>query len=396
MESSPKGFVPVRKILHVIPSVGTLRGGPSVLVHALARGLSRAGIEAHIATTDDNGPGRLPVACGVPVVREGVTYWYFRRQARFYTFSWPLAAWLARHVSEFDLVHIHALFSFASLPAAFWARRRGVPYIVRPLGTLNEWGMKNRRPWLKKLSFRMLESRILKHAALVHYTSEQERLEASKLQVTTASEIIPNVLPDPSRTRAAGQFRARHPELAGRRIILFLSRLDTKKGLELLLPAFARVRRELPAAALVLAGNGDPEFVNRLKADAASLGIASDVLWVGFLSGEDKWAALADADLFVLPSHSENFGIAVLEAMAAGTPVVVSDQVGIHREITEAGAGLTVSCEVTPLAETLLELLSDPARSRSMGLNGERLAQESYSQEAVTRKLVQVYNGVAN
>jgi glycosyltransferase involved in cell wall biosynthesis len=388
--------VPARKILHVIPSVGALRGGPSVLVHALGRSLSRAGVETHIATTDDNGPDRLPVLLEVPVVQEGVTYWYFRRQTRFYTFSWPLAVWLARYISEFDLVHIHALFSFAALPAAFSALRRGVPYIVRPLGTLNEWGMKNRRPLLKRLSFRMIERRILEHAALVHYTSEQERAEACELGVAAPSTVIPNALPDGSGTCAPGQFRARYPELAGRRIILFLSRLDSKKGLELLLPAFAKVQREVADVALVLAGSGEAEFVNRLKAEAVSLGVASDVHWTGFLGGQEKWAALADADLFVLPSHSENFGIAVLEAMAARTPVVVSDQVGIHREITEAGAGLSVCCEVAPLAATIIELLNDPARSRSMGRNAERLARESYSAEAVTQKLVQMYNGVAS
>src|ERR1700722_13211406 len=180
----------VRKILHVIPSVGMLRGGPSVAVRTLACSQSRTGIETHIATTDDNGPGRLPVSCGTPVMQDGVTYWYFPRQTRFYTFSWPLAAWLARHVREFDLVHIHALFSFATLPAAVLARWYRVPYVVRPLGTLNEWGMKNRRPWIKWLSFRVIESRILKHAALIHYTSEQERREAGRLAVKTASEVI--------------------------------------------------------------------------------------------------------------------------------------------------------------------------------------------------------------
>src|SRR5437879_700359 len=154
------------------------------MVRRLAGSLARAGIETHVATTDDNGPETLQVRCGVPVVQDGATYWYFRRQTRFYTFSWPLGAWLARHVADFDAVHIHALFSFATLPAAYWARRRGVPYIVRPLGTLNEWGMRNRRPWLKRLSFRLIESRILKHAALVHYTSDQERLEAETLHVT--------------------------------------------------------------------------------------------------------------------------------------------------------------------------------------------------------------------
>ena len=386
----------VRTVLHVIPSVGNLRGGPSIQVRALSRALSHTGVDTHIVTTDDNGRGQLAVALGVPLIEGGVTFHYFPRQTRFYTFSWPLAAWLEKHVHEFDLVHIHALFSFAALPAAFWAHRRGVPYIVRPLGTLNRWGMHNRRPWLKQLSFRFLERRILKNAALVHYTSEQERFEAEMLQITTRSEIIPNALPDSDSADDVPAFRSLRPELGGRRFLLFFSRIDIKKGLDLLLPAFARVRQTYPDISLVIAGNGEADFVSRLKADAAKLGVGSDVLWTGFLAGSEKQAALADAEAFVLPSYSENFGIAVIEAMAAGTPVVVSDQVGIHREIAEAAAGLVVSCNIEELAHSMIRLLADADARRMMGRNGQRLAKEKYSPEAVTRRLIEVYNGVAN
>jgi glycosyltransferase involved in cell wall biosynthesis len=366
------------------------------MVRALASRLSRTGIEAHIATTDDNGPEQLRVPLGVPVVEDGVTYWYFRRQTRFYTFSWPLTAWLIRHVREFDLVHIHALFSYAALPAAFLARRYGVPYIVRPLGTLNEWGMKTRRPWIKQLSFGLIESRILKHAAIVHYTSEQERVEAGSLQIATPAAIIPNTLPDHPDTVEAGAFRGKHPELRDRNIILFLSRLDAKKGLELLLPAFARVHRQFPNTILVLAGNGTIDFVNQLKQQASSLNIERDVFWAGFLSGTEKWAALRDAAVFVLPSHSENFGIAVLEAMAVGVPVVVSDQVGIHREIANADAGLVTSGTIDCLTEALIQILEHPAESSLMGANGKLLAESNYSSEVVVKKLMHVYNAIAN
>jgi glycosyltransferase involved in cell wall biosynthesis len=366
------------------------------MVRNLARSLSREGIQTHVATTDDNASETLPVPCGVPVVEDGVTYWYFPRQMRFYTFSWPLSAWLARHVSEFDVVHIHALFSYATLPAAFWAHRRGVPYIVRPLGTLNEWGMKNRRPWVKKLSFRLLESKVLEHAALVHYTSEQERLEADKLRVTAPAMIMPNALPDTANVTAVGRFRAQYAQLRGRRVILFLARLTEKKGLDLLLRAFAKVRQEVPDAALVVAGNGPEEFVRRLKAEATALGIEEDVLWPGFLQADEKQAALSDADLFVLPSFSENFGIAAVEAMAAGLPVVVTDQVGIHREIALEQAGVVVPCDIAPLASALTRLLHDPALRQSMGENGKSLARRKYSSVTLTRKLIVVYNKIAN
>ncbi len=366
------------------------------MVRQLAGSLVRSGIDTHIATTNDDGPRTLPVPCGRPVVEDGVTYWFFPRQTRFYTFSRPLGAWLSRHVSDFDLVHVHALFSYATLPAAYWAHRRGVPYIVRPLGTLNEWSMANRRPWLKNLSFRLLESRVLQHAALVHYTSEQEQVEAEKLHMTTRAAVIPNAVDEAPIPAPRGGFRARYPELNGRRIVLFLSRLDVKKGLDLLLQAFALLAQQAPDTSLVLAGGGDPAFVARLKSAAAALGIASRVVWPGFLSGDEKQAALADADLFVLPSYSENFGIAVAEAMAAGLPVVVSDQVGIHREVARAEAGLVVPCDVPRLARALLQLLEDAPLRQSMGANGVSLARHRYSPDAVTRELIGVYNAIVN
>ena len=356
----------------MIPSVGALRGGPSVLVRTLASGLSQAGVETHIATTDDNGPERLDVPCGVPLVQDGVNYHYFRRQIRPYIFSLPLANWLAEHVSQFDLVHIHALFSFATLPAAFWARRRRIPYIVRPLGTLNTWGMENRRPWLKKLSFQVAERRVLKHASLVHYTSEQECVEAARLNVVHKSIVIPNPveLPPWSRQELTGEFRLSHPELRGAKIILFLSRLDKKKGLDLLLSAFEGVRKQCADARLVVAGSGDPDFVRSLRLRANRMNSGGDIVWAGFLEGRQKWAALADADAFVLPSYSENFGIAAAEALIMGAPVVVSDQVAIHREISDAGAGLAVPCSAPALSDALVQILSSPGFAARLAKNG--------------------------
>ena len=383
--------MPAHKILHVIPSVGPQRGGPSVLMRTLARALSQTGMEVHVATTDDNGPGRLPVPHGLPQHEDGATFWYFPRQTRFYTFSWPLTQWLARHVSEFDLVHIHALFSYAALPAALLAHRAGVPYIVRPLGTLNRWGVRNRRPWLKQLSFRVLESRILAAAAGIHYTCEQERVEAGELGVSANPLIIPNAVELPTR-----EICPPHALPHGRKVILFLSRFDRKKGLDLLFAAFARLRTGCPGVVLVLAGTGDPELVASLKSDADRLGIAADVVWAGFLTGEDKWAALGAADVFVLPSYSENFGIALVEALACGCPVVLSDQVGIHREISRAEAGLVIPCRVEELAAAILNVLTDAALRRRMSENGVRLARRQFSIEAVSRQLAAAYAAVTN
>jgi glycosyltransferase involved in cell wall biosynthesis len=358
-------------------------------MRTLARALSQAGMDVHVATTDDNGPERLSVPFGVPQREDGATFWYFPRQTRFYAFSWPLTNWLARHVHEFDLVHIHALFSYAALPAALLAHRAGVPYIVRPLGTLNRWGIENRRPWLKKLSFHVLEKRILAHAAAIHYTSEQELAEACELGVHGNALMIPNVVDLPSDQASASRTL---PE--GRRVILFLSRFDRKKGIDLLLEAFARVRQRCPNTVLVLAGSGEKDWVAHLRQDAERLDIAAHVVWAGFLTGDEKWTALRTADVFVLPSYSENFGIAALEALACGCPVVLSDQVGIHREIADAFAGIVTPCRAEELANALLAVLGDAGLRSRLRANGLRLARQQFSLEAVSRKLVAAYSAV--
>jgi len=333
------------------------------------------------------------VPLGRPVVEDGVTFWYFRRQTRFYTGSLPLSRWLAGHATDYDLIHLHALFSFSTTAAAFWAVRRGVPYVVRPLGTLNTWGIENRRPWLKQLSMRLIERRVLAKAVAVHFTSTQERDEAQLVAPCARGFVIPNpVVAKGVRQEAqVAEFLTRHPEIVRRRIVLFLSRLDPKKGLDVLLQAFAKVRAMGSDAALVIAGDGEPGFVRTLKAEAENLGVAKHVIWTGFVDGEEKWAVLAAADVFVLPSYSENFGIAVVEATAYGLPVIVSNQVAIHREIAEAFAGLVVHCDAGETAGAILRMLEDEELRSRLARNALALA-DRFKPEAVTKRLVRQYH----
>jgi glycosyltransferase involved in cell wall biosynthesis len=350
------------------------------------------GLSVDIATTDDNGAEQLSVPLAQPVVENGVTYWYFRRQSRFYTVSWPLCQWLAAHIGDYDLVHIHALFSFATTAGAFWATRRRVPYLVRPLGALNTWGIRNRRPLLKRLSLRLIEQRILANAAAVHFTSERERGEAELVAPRIRSVVVPNPVATLTVDQKPGAeaLLSNHPELAGKRIVLFLSRVDPIKGLDLLLDGFAKIRAARPDAVLVIAGNGDEAFTSRLREQALQLGIQRDIIWAGFLEGKEKLAAFAAADVFVLPSYSENFGVAVVEAMASGLPVIVSDQVGIHCEVAEAKAGLVVQCDAQEVSDAVVRMLSDGEERRQISRNAVLLAKK-FSPEVVSEKLIEVY-----
>ena len=225
------------RVLHVIPSLSPKDGGPSFALPLMARGLSQAGVQVDIVTTDGEGGGqgsgargrgaevrdqrseissqRSEVrdqvqhleACLTPDTRHltpspaltpdtrpltpAPAFFHFRRQVQFYKVSLPMTRWLSRNVERYDLVHIHALFSYASGAAAYQAYKHHVPYIVRPLGVLNRWGMANRRRWLKRLSFNTIERRILRNAAAIHYTSRQEQLEAEEAGVTTSPAVIP-------------------------------------------------------------------------------------------------------------------------------------------------------------------------------------------------------------
>jgi glycosyltransferase involved in cell wall biosynthesis len=387
------------KVLHVIPSLSPLRGGPSFVVPAMAHGLTQAGVEVHIATTDDDGPdGHLDVLLGQPVVHDGVTCWYFRRQTRFYTASWPLAQWLRQNVRQYDLVHIHALFSCASLLAAFYAYRNGIPYVVRPLGTLTRWGVTQRRPLLKRVSLWLFERHILRHAARVQFTSIQERNESEALGTPMASVLLPLGLEQAffEPLPASDTFRRAYPALQGKTVILFLARLDAVKGLDLLLPAFAELCRTRPDVALVLAGSGDAEFTEGLRAQVRRLGIEQDVIFTGFLAGEQKMAAFAAADLFVLPSYSENFGVVVVEAMASSVPIIISDRVGLAEDIRQADAGVIVPCQHEALVASMAELIDDPQRRHALAQQGRLLAEQRFSLEAMNRQLLALYHDLTS
>ena len=399
------------RVLHVIPSLSAKDGGPSFALPLMARGLAQAGVEVDVLTTDGNGP---PDNSNAPVdhpdasriTNHGsritdhasrINYIHLKRQFQFYKVSFSMTRWLSRNIEHYDLVHIHALFSYASTTAAWVAARHNVPYVVRPLGVLNRWGMENRRRWLKRLSFNLIEGRILRNATAIHYTSRQEQLEAEVAGVKTPPYVIPlgidvsefECLPHPDL------FFAQFPQAAGRKIILFLSRIDAKKGLDLLLPAFAAVHREDPAALLVIAGTGDEPYVAELRALAERLKISEQVIWAGFLSGQEKLAALAAASVFALPSYSENFGIAVVEALASGLPCVISDQVGIAPDVAVFEAGLIVACRVDALAAALKSLTGDSLLRKNLGENARRLANRCFSTEAMTGSLISLYQGIA-
>jgi len=382
------------KVLHVIPSLSAAHGGPTRALALMERELTAQGVTVHTATTDDDGSGRRNgKPCGVPLAENGATRWYFRRQTGFYKASLPMARWLRRHAADYDLLHIHALFSFSSVAAVQAARHAGVPYILRPLGTLGAYGVTQRRPWLKRLSLALREGPALRAAAAVHFTSDAERDEAAELGIAMRSVVIPLGI-DAATDTPAGLVRQQFSGLGDAPYLLFLSRLDLKKNVAGLLQAFSQIAERHQAVQLLIAGDGEAAYVASLKAQAGVLGLESRVVWAGHLEGALKASAFAGATAFVLPSFSENFGIAAAEALMAGLPCVLGEGVAIAAQVAAAGAGLGVKPDAASVAAAMEQVLANAEQREAMSAAARRLARERFSADAMGRNLLGLYREI--
>lgn len=384
------------RILHVIPGLSPLYGGPTAVVLEMCRQLNRRGVEAEIATTDAGVEGPMAIALEQPFQMEGVTVYGFRSPfLHRYGFSWRLAHWLHHHVKRYDLLHIHAFFSFVTVPCVRAAQRHRIPYLLRPSGELDPWCL-GRGLFKKKLYLFLAGRSFLRHASALHVTCEDEKAAIERLGLTTPKAVIPlgvTLLPE-GALPPRGSFRSKVPQLSKRKLIVFLSRLDPKKGLDKLLPALTQLARQRDDFLVVLAGSGEKRYEASLQREISSNGLSRKVFFTGFLQGRDKLELLRDADCFVLPSYSENFGVAVVEAMGMGVPVVISDRVGIHREVAQYQAGLVTPCDSGAVARALATLLDDHPLRQQMGENARRLVKERFTWDRATAGLIDLYQSV--
>jgi glycosyltransferase involved in cell wall biosynthesis len=381
---TPGHSQPLMHVLHVIPSISLEDGGPARAIRVIERALRAAGAGVTVLTTDFD--GRRLGAPAQGAIGKGAERVIVRRWTNVYKIAPGAVPWLWRNVRRFHVVHIHALFSFVSVIAGAIAFARGVPFVIRPLGTLAHYGVTRRRPLLKRLSITLVEGPLLRRAAFVHCTSRPELAEAQSLGIPFRGGVIPLGI-----ERPAIQVEETRTTAGDEQKILFLSRIDPKKNIEGLLRAFALVSRRCPAAVLLIAGSGPSDYVAKLESEAEELAIADRVHWLGYVEGDRKDALLASADLFVLPSFSENFGIAVVEAMLAGIPCVLSRGVGIAEESVAAGGSVVVAPEPEAIAGAIIDLLEDGDRRRDMGQNARVWSEREFSTETMATRLIDLY-----
>lgn len=379
------------RILHVVPAYypAVRYGGPIRSVHGLAAALAQRGHEVHVATTTVDGPDNLNVPLEQAVDMDGVAVHYFRVPfMRRLCWSPSMGRWLENSVGWFDVVHLHSVFLWPTLAAARAAQAAEVPYLVAPRGMLIGDVIRRKSRWVKTAWINLFERATLEASAGLHVTAglEAEHVKALGLP-SPAVFCIPNGV---DSARGAVPLSSGPFADIPRPYALFLSRISWKKGIDRLITAWQWV----PNLHLVIAGNDDEHYQPQLEALARSLHIADRVHFVGPASDEHKWALYKNAELFVLPSYSENFGNVVAEAMSMACPVIVSDQTGIADLVSKAGAGIVTSGDPRELAAHVRSLCDNPDRRHEMGSNGQRLVADELSWQAIAERMEAAYRSV--
>ena len=377
------------KILQLVHTLDPSVGGVAASVLALSRGLARRGHKLDIVVLDDSAsPWLADIALPIHALGAGLTS---------YRYSSKLLPWLKKQGGDYDRVIVNGIWQYLSFAA--WLRYAGssIPYYVFPHGMLDPWfketfPLKHLKKWLY---WPWAEYRVLRNAAAVIFTSEEERSQARKSfwLYRCREKVSPlGVEAPPISSNAKSEFLSRYPQLQNTRIFLFLGRLHPKKGCDMLLEAFAQMRSN-DSISLILAG---PDQVGResdLRRQVTRLNLTNRIVFTGMLEGPMKQGAFANAEAFVLPSHQENFGISVVEALAARVPVLISNRVNIWREIEADRAGYVESDDLAGTTRLLQRWIGTaPAEREMVRENARRCFEQRFEIDRAVESLLQILN----
>jgi glycosyltransferase involved in cell wall biosynthesis len=383
------------RILHVIPTYlpATRYGGPIFAVHGLCRALAGRGHHVEVFTTNVNGRDNSSVPLGIPVELDGVHVRYFpSKHCRRLYWSPPLARALTADLANFTIVHLHSVFLWPTWFAARSARKAQVPYLISPRGMLVKDLIEKKSRFVKSVWLRLIEKSNLESASAIHATSTLEVEELRRFgwplgRIAT----IPNGIDEIEQFDEENVSSDVKEIAAEQPLVLFLGRISRKKGLDRLLTAFALSH----VGRLAIVGPDDEKLVPQLANVARDLQIADRVRFLPrTVLGDDKEFLFRSASAFVLPSYSENFGNAVLEAMQHGVPVVITPEVGAADIVRRAGGGLVVAGEPKPFGAAICRLTTNQALAKSMGEAGKRHVMADYSWAQVAAKMEGLYESI--
>lgn len=375
------------QVLHVIRSIDSSTGGPAFAVAQMAKVLSAREVSVDVVTTVSANGDKAESLGAAQIIQNGGRCFHFpRRIGKTWSFSSQLWSWLKKNIQNYNVVHITGVFTFPVFIAARIAKKAGIPYIIRPAGTLDAYPLKQ-KAWRKKFYYWLFIKRILNGASTIHITSESERNQLALLGIKDKCVVVPLSVTFPESIQVE---RKANCDLS----LLFLSRIHPKKGLPVLIEALSILRKCGISATLTVAGDGSRAYLSEIKRLIGEFALSDVVRFVGFVGGQAKIRLLGEADIFVLPSYQENFGIAVAEAMAAGLPVIVSDQVAIADEIVEDDAGVVIPVDMPEVLADKISSFLDSEYLEQMGTRAREFAKSRFSADRQGQQLVQLYTKI--
>jgi glycosyltransferase involved in cell wall biosynthesis len=382
------------KVLMVIPYIADVYGGPSRVAKNLAEAIADQEIDIDLISTVADGSEKLSISTHQWIHEAGYRLQYFDCFHRNdFVISSDLVLWVAKNLRNYDVVHTHNVFSPMMLAVRWLCDRQNIPYITTPHGMLEPWALANKSS-KKKLYYEWFEAKSLQKAGAIHTLNQQESDNIQALGFSRL-EILPNGIRQSEFEKLIDPelFYQHFPKTKDKDIILFLSRVDPKKGLDLLIPAFSSIRSQFPNSHLVIAGPDSVGFMPTVQSYLQAADCEDAVTITGMLTGDLKQAALVAANVYALTSYSEGFSMSVLEGMASGLPCVITTACNFP-EAGEAGVAKVVDIEIEAIAEALSELLADLPQAKAMGHLAREFVFQEYTWNKIATKLIAVYESL--
>lgn len=383
------------KVLFVAPYIGSVYGGTSKVVLELSQSLAAHGVDVNLVTTQANGLDKLDVPLKRWVNQDGYRVRYFSGWYRNdLVISPTLVNWLHRHVTEYDLVHTHTIFAPVLSAAHLICRQHQMPYIMTPHGMLEPWALSHKAS-KKKYYLKLLEKPALQRASYIQALALTEAKHIQSLGINSPIAVVPNGVHEHTFEVQADSnlFYDQFPETLGKVLVLFLGRIDPKKGLDLLAPALKKVRETFPRVHLVVAGPDSVSYLTTVKSFFEDANCLDAVTFTGMLTGDIKRAALAAADLYIAPYYSEGFSMSVLEGMASALPCVITTGCNFP-EAAAAKAACEVDLDADEIASALTWCLANSYQAAAMGHRAKQFIFENYTWDRVAKKLIKVYEAI--
>lgn len=383
----------IMKILHITEDFAPKYGGIAHALKSLSTMQAKMNHEiAIVAATPSNDLAETfkPENVNVEIIHKDVLSNIWNSH------SVRLRSMLRKILFEFDIIHIHGIWHYPCFIAAKIARREKIPYIITPHGALEPWCLEYKR-FKKKIYYKLAQEKQLRDAAIIHAITRQEANNIGKLIPRARVMVVPNGVDLPERLNDEEKklYEHKYEYLSGKKTILFLGRIHPKKGLDILIRAYAIAKKAGIGHILVIAGPDEVGWKKTLRRIADEAGVEDSVFFIGFIEGKEKQYVLETADIFIMPSHSEGFSVAILEAMSFSKPVIITKGCNFP-EIEKEGAGIVVDPTEEEIAKAIIRMASDVELARYMGDNARNLIINEYTWDKIASRTIQMYKEAIN